>query len=93
MIFLLGHCSPGLPPMTQIQHEARAEMRITQFIIMSKIIYINPLRLSFLEPKCARGRHIVFLESIFQHSPQEIVQLSVNHNSYNIKGIQFMKAK
>ena len=29
----------------------------------------NPFRLSFSEPKCAPGHHILFLESIFQHSP------------------------
>ena len=32
-------------------------------------VWFNPFRLSFSEPKCARGRHILFLESIFQHSP------------------------
>ena len=27
--------------------------------------------------------HILFLESIFQHSPYEIVNYNANHNSYN----------
>ena len=30
---------------------------------------LNPFRLSFSEPKCAPGRHILFLESIFCYSP------------------------
>ena len=46
---------------------------------------LNPFRLSFSEPKCARGGHIIFLESIFQHSPHEIVIYSINRNSYNKK--------
>ena len=37
------------------------------------------------EPKCARGGHIIFLESIFQHSPHEIVIYSINRKSYNKK--------
>ena len=45
----------------------------------------NPLRLSFSELKCARGGHIIFLESIFQHSPHEIVIYSINRKSYNKK--------
>ena len=48
-------------------------------------IYVNPFRLSFSEPKCARGGHIIFLESIFQHSPHEIVIYSINRKSYNKK--------
>ena len=46
---------------------------------------INPFRLSFSEPNCARGGHIIFLESIFQHSPHEIVIYSINRKSYNKK--------
>ena len=46
---------------------------------------INPFRLSFSEPKCARGGHIIFLESIFQHSPHEIVIYSINRKGYNKK--------
>ena len=46
---------------------------------------LNPFRLSFSEPKCARGGHIIFLESIFQHSPHEIVIYSINRKSYNKK--------
>ena len=46
---------------------------------------INPFRLSFPEPKCARRGHIIFLESIFQHSPYEIVIYSINRKSYNKK--------
>ena len=49
------------------------------------IIDINPFRLSFSELKCARGGHIIFLESIFQHSPHEIVIYSINRKSYNKK--------
>ena len=45
----------------------------------------NPFRLSFSELKCARGGHIIFLESIFQHSPHEIVIYSINRKSYNKK--------
>ena len=45
----------------------------------------NPFRLSLSEPKCARGGHIIFLESIFQHSPYEIVIYSINRKSYNKK--------
>ena len=46
---------------------------------------INPFRHSFSEPKCARGGHIIFLESIFQHSPHEIVIYCINRKSYNKK--------
>ena len=46
---------------------------------------INPFRLSFSELKCARGGHIIFLESIFQHSPHEIVIYNINRKSYNKK--------
>ena len=46
---------------------------------------VNPFRLSFSELKCARGGHIIFLESIFQHSPHEIVIYSINRKSYNKK--------
>ena len=35
----------------------------------SCVITFNPFILSFSEPKFARGGHIIFLESIFQHSP------------------------
>ena len=49
------------------------------------IYVINPFTLSFSEPKCARGSHIIFLESIFQHSPHEIVIYSINRKSYNKK--------
>ena len=52
---------------------------------------INPFRLSFSEPKCARGGHIIFLESIFQHSPHEIVIYSINRKSYNKKSKHFIK--
>ena len=45
----------------------------------------NPFRLSFSEPKCAPGRHIIFVESIFQHSPEEIVHYSIN-GYYNCYG-------
>ena len=45
----------------------------------------NPFRLSFSELKCARGGHIIFLESIFQHTPHEIVIYSINRKSYNKK--------
>ena len=31
------------------------------------------------------GGHIIFLESIFQHSPHEIVIYSINRKSYNKK--------
>ena len=48
-------------------------------------VLLNPFRLSFSEPKCARGGHIIFLESIFQHSPHEIVIYSSNRKSYNKK--------
>ena len=52
----------------------------------SVVIYnINPFRLSFSEPKCARGGHIIFMESIFQHSLHEIVIYSINRKSYNKK--------
>ena len=47
--------------------------------------YINPFRLSFSEPKYAREGHIICLESIFQHSPHEIVIYSINRKSYNKK--------
>ena len=60
--------------------------------LMDELILVllkNPFRLSFSEPKCVRGRHILFLESIFQHSPEEIVQLNINHNSYNKKRYTF----
>ena len=43
----------------------------------------NPFRLSFSEPKCARGGHIIFLESIFQHSLHEFVIYSINRKIYN----------
>ena len=45
----------------------------------------NPFRLSFSEAKCARGGHILFLKSIFQHRPYEIVIYSINRKSYNKK--------
>ncbi len=50
--------------------------------------HVNPFRLSFSEPKCAPGRHILFLESILQHSPEEIVHyLTI---TVIIKSIHFM---
>ena len=52
---------------------------------ISRQQFINPFRLSFSEPKCARGGHIIFMESIFQHSPHEIVIYSINRKSYNKK--------
>ena len=54
---------------------------------------INPFRLSFSEPKCARGGHILFLESIFQHRMYKIVHYNINHKSCDKKSIHFMKAK
>ena len=57
------------------------------------IYIVIPFRLSFLELKCAPGRDILFLESIFQHSPEEIVHYTINHNSYNKKSIHFMTAQ
>ena len=73
--------------------EARAQKRNkTKSVIIFKsrghtgvIISVNPFRLSFSEPKCARGGHIIFLESIFQHSLHEIVIYSINRKSYNKK--------
>ena len=59
-------------------------LRLIDSVILFKR-HLNPFRLSFSEPKCAPGRHILFLESIFQHSPEEIVHYSINHNSYNKK--------
>ena len=52
---------------------------------MDFFVKFNPFRLSFSELKCARGGHIIFLESIFQHSPHEIVIYSINRKSYNKK--------
>ena len=57
--------------------------RETAFTWQRFNILINPFRLLFSEPKCARGGHIIFLESIFQHSPHEIVIYSINRKSYN----------
>ena len=68
-------------------------VNLIQQTTVSSLAPINHFILSFSEPKCARGRHILFLESIFQHSLYKIVQLSVNHNSYNKKSIRFRKAK
>ncbi len=53
--------------------------------IVLRLNYVNPFKLSFSEPKCARGSHIIFLESIFQHSLHEIVIYSINRKSYNKK--------
>ena len=55
--------------------------------------YFYPFRVSFSEPKCARGDHIIFMESIFQHSPYKIVIYNINRKSYNKKSKHFMKAK
>ena len=49
--------------------------------VTKNIDVLNPFRLSFSEPKCARGGHIIFMESIFQHSPHEIVIYSINRRA------------
>ena len=60
----------------------RDRCHINRYISRFKL---NPFRLSFSEPKCARGCHIIFLESIFQRSRHEIVIYSINRKSYNKK--------
>ena len=47
----------------------RSMLMIINTVIAVFHNYFNPFRLSFSEPKCARGGHILFLESLFQHSP------------------------
>ena len=69
--------------MVDLQRErSRAMLEASINVIPS---CFNPFRLSFSELKCARGGHIIFLESIFQHSPHKIVIYSINRKSYNKK--------
>ena len=59
----------------------REVLHLLEFSITGSIFCgfnFNVFRLSFSKPKCARGGHILFLESMFQHSPEEIVNYSIN---------------
>ena len=60
-------------------------MNVKSLDTISHQSIFNPFRLAFSEPKFARGGYIIFLESIFQYSPYEIVLYIINRKSYNKK--------
>ena len=46
---------------------------------------LTPSDFHFLSQNVLAGGHVIFLESIFQHSLHEIVIYSINRKSYNKK--------